>query len=105
MDVLKEIGILDIPEINNEEQARSWVEVLILDMQAWREACTIHIPNPTEEKVKQQQRAFWKFLQKQGKVMGALHTLLLMRKVNEVAYNELKQKALNALGPTVVGKV
>lgn len=104
MDILKEEHE-EITEITNEEQARNWVEALVADMQAWRDACNIRIPNPTEMQVRDQQRTLWNFLQKQGKVMGALQTLLLTNSINEKAYNEFKQKALNSLAPTIVGSV
>lgn len=91
--------------LDTEEQARKWVISLVDDMKTFRAICDVHIPNPTDIQVKAQQRALWNFLQKQGKVMGALTALLLTRKINEVAYNELKQMALNSLAPTIVGSV
>jgi len=105
MDIISEIGLEGVTEVANEEQARNWVLSLLEDMQAWRDICTVYIPNPSAIQVNEQRRALWSFLQKQGKVMGALQTLLLTRQINEIAYKELKQKALNSLGPTIVGSM
>lgn len=96
---------MEIDKLETEEQVRSWVLLLIEDMQHWRTVCNVYIPNPTEEMVSAQQKALWKFLQKQGKVIGALQALLAVRKINEVAYNEFYQKALNSLAPTIVGSI
>ena len=105
MNIIDETGIPEVLEITNEEQARNWVKALLADMQAWRDICNVRVPDNNEEMVRQQQRALWKYLQKQGKVIGALQTLLLTRQINELAYKELTQKALNSLAPTVVGSV
>ena len=102
IDTKEEVGF---EEITTVEQAQKWIIALVDDMQTFRNMCDIKIPNPTHEQVKAQQRVLWQFLTKQGKVMGALQALLLTRKINEVAYNELKQKAINAMAPTIVGSI
>jgi len=102
MEHPKDIAIAKIETI---EQAREWVISLVQDMQFFRSLCDIEIPNPTSKQVTEQRRALWKYLQKQGKVMGALEALLFTRMLNEVAYNELRQQALNSLAPTIVGSV
>lgn len=102
IDLNEEIGF---DEIKTVEQARKWVMYLVEDMHNFRQICDIKIPNPTETQVRAQQRALWQFLTKQGKVIGALQALLLTKKINDVAYKELKQKAINALAPTIVGSV
>ena len=90
-------------EIRNQEQAQRWVEELIEEMMIWRRACDVRIPDNNQMAVQTQRRALWTFLSKQGKVVGALKSLLLCGRISERCYTELNQKAINTLIPTVVG--
>jgi predicted RNA-binding protein Jag len=89
--------------ITNSESAQKWVEELIRDMQVWRMACDVIIPDKNEVAVKAQRRAMWTFLAKHGEVVGALKTLALCGLISDRCYRELNQKAINSLIPTIVG--
>lgn len=90
-------------QVKTVEQATVFMNALISDMRKFRALCDIQIPDRTEKKVLEQKRVMWMFLQKQGKVMGALETLYLCGIVDEVFLNKFKEKATQALLPTVVG--
>lgn len=90
-------------KIETEDQARNWVQELVVDMQYWRGECNVSFPGDAAKSVQYQQRACWTFLTKQGKVVGALQALLLVGKISERCYQELNQLAINTLAPTVVG--
>jgi len=91
-------------QIENEDQARNWVTSLVQDMLKARLKCDIPIPDRSEMSVKKHQRRMWSFLTKQGKVVGALQTLLKCGVISEAFYQEMHQRALNTLVPTNVGK-
>jgi len=95
----------EIPKsrIETEDQARNFVDELIQDMTKWRAASSVKIPNPSPVTMKNLQRATWVFLNKQGRVEGALLALLLAGKISERFYMDMHQRTLNALAPTVVG--
>lgn len=90
--------------IETEEQARAWVCHLVDEMTLWRLACDAPVPGNSRD-VRAQQRALWTFLTKQGQVIGALKSLRMTGFISDVCFDELNQKALNTLIPSVVGSV
>lgn len=95
----------DVPitKITTEEQARNWVLQLIAEMQYYRQRCDQ--PLPDNSQVIQKQRDMWTFLEKHGKVIGALQTLMLCGMVSQRCYQELTQAALNTLIPSEIGRI
>lgn len=90
--------------ITTKAQALGWVQELTSDMLRWREKCNVVFPDKPEETALFQKRALWTFLEKHGEVIGALKTLRLVGLIDERAYQEYNQRALNTLIPDVVGQ-
>jgi len=84
------------------EQIAGWVDALTQEMMIWRRACDVPIPDPNSIQAQQQRRNTWTFLAKQGELSGALKTLRLLGLISDRLFEEYNQKALNALGPTVI---
>lgn len=91
-------------ELKTEEQRQKWLECLIDDMHHWRRKCDVIIPDQSEATVKAQQRASWAFLQKQGKVIGAISAMKVCGLISDRCFQEMNQKAANTLIPTIVGE-
>ena len=98
------MAMLDVKEtprphatIETTEQARNFVLELIQDMQGYRHLCDQYNNQTT---VRQKQKDLWCFLQKQGQVMGALKALHMVKKLDDRAFAELTQIAINALLPS-----
>ena len=91
-------------EILSEEQAQNYVVELVDEMNHWRQQCNVSIPGNRAATVKQQQRASWTYLTKQGQVIGALSAFKLAGLISDRCYQELKQNATNAVIPSVVGR-
>ena len=89
-------------EIRTEEQARAWVMGLVTEMLDYRQRCDIPIPDKNQHLIREQQRNMWTFLTKQGQVVGALKALKLVGMISDRGYQELMQKAVNTLIPSVV---
>lgn len=92
-------------EIVTMEQAQNWVLELIEGVKSKRAECDIRFPNPSQVTKRFQEKAYTNFLIKYGAALGAVMALHRCRKLDDVAYNELRQKIVNLLLPTVVGKV
>lgn len=92
-------------DLITEDQVKNWILGLVEDMKVYRQRCNIIIPNPTKIQIDHQRRDLWTFLQKQGKVMGALELALYTGSISEVMYEELASIATNSLAPTLVGIV
>lgn len=101
-----DVGGTSIPKatIETEDQAMSWILELVDEMTAWRAACDVPVPDNDVSK-KLQQRAMWTFLVKQGQVTGALKAFRMSGLISDRCFDELNQKALNSLIPSVVGSV
>lgn len=90
-------------ELRTKENALNWIEELLAEMTYWRNQCRVAYPSNPELTVRQQRRALWTFLTKQGQLTGALKTLRLMGLLDERAYLEYNQKAINSLIPDLIG--
>lgn len=93
-------------EIKTEAQATNYVEGLAIEMEKIRAACAVPY-NPkgqNDPTVQVIHRMMWTFLNKQGQVVGALNAFRLAGLISECAWSEMHQRAINALGPTVVGQ-
>lgn len=86
-----------------EDQIKNWILSLVEDMKQYRMRCDILIPNPTNAQIQQQRRDLWTFLQKQGKVLGAIEAMYFTNQISEIMFDELRNIALNSLAPTIVG--
>jgi len=82
-------------EITTKEQAINWLDELTADMLLWRDKCRKQVT------VDGARRALWTFLNKQGQVIGALKTLALVGLLDDRAYREYNQRAINTLIPDV----
>jgi hypothetical protein len=90
-------------EIVNEEQARNVVLDLVNDVESARIACNIVVPDNHHATAELQRKAYARFMVKHGGVLGTLTTLHRCRRLNDVAYNELRQRVIQTLAPTIVG--
>lgn len=85
--------------IDTEEQALNWVLELVVDVELARAECNVVFPDDRARTVEHQRRAYRRFMIKHGSVLGVLMALHRCGRIGEVAYNELRQRVLNALGP------
>jgi hypothetical protein len=91
-------------EITTEQEARNWVIELVDDVESARLSCNVVIPDDQAKTVRHQQRAYTKFMVKHGSALGVVMALHRCRKISDVAYNELRQRVIQTLVPTVVGR-
>ena len=89
-------------KITTEAQARGFVEELISDMVLWRSMCDVAKTEMPKTGARDQVRALYCFLEKQGQVVGALKALLMADMISERCYKELTQVAINTLIPTII---
>ena len=96
---------LEMVKIETVDQARNWLAHLIQDMVDWRNACDVTVPDNPQASALAQKRAMWTFLEKHGQVVGALEALRMVRKISDKTFKEFNQRAINALAPTVSGRM
>lgn len=89
-------------KIKTETQALNYLQSLVREMTAARDACRIAVPGDLKLSVSMQKRAMWVFLTKQGQVMGALNALYGVGLVSDRAFNEFNNRAIKSLVPDVV---
>lgn len=83
--------------IDTEEQARNWVLELVADVELARAECNVVFPDNRARTVEHQRKAYRRFMVKHGGVLGVLMALYRCGKLGDVAYRELRQRALNTL--------
>ncbi len=91
--------------IDTEEQARNWVMELVADVEAARFECNVSVPDNSQAQVRSQMRAYRTYMIKHGSALGVIMALHRAGKLGDVAYNELRQRVVNTLAPTIVGAV
>ncbi len=89
--------------IDTEEQAKNWVLELVQDVELARAECNLVFPDDRVRTVEHQRKAYRRFMVKHGSVLGVLMALHRCGRIGDVAYSGLRQRALNTLGPHVVG--
>ena len=90
-------------EITSEEQARNWVMDLVKDVEDARQQCNVSVPGDQVTTASLQRKAYRIYLVRHGGALGTLTALHRCRKLNDVAYMELRQRVMLTLVPTVVG--
>jgi len=98
-------------EVKSEEEARSFILELVLQVEAARdqsdvvhESWRLNLPDPTTgARIERSavRRAFTNWAFRYGRAMGSLTTLMHCRKLNDVAYNELRRRVVNTGVPKV----
>lgn len=81
--------------IANETQARNWAIELANDVVNARHECDLH------QSVAMKRKAYLIWRTRYGGLLGVLMALHRAGLLNDVAYNELRQKALETGVPTV----
>jgi hypothetical protein len=89
--------------IDTEDQARNWVIELVETVKAARRDCNVMYPGDQARTAAHQRKAYTAFLMKHGSALGTLMALHRCGKLGDVAYNELRQIAMDTLAATVVG--
>ena len=81
--------------IETEEQARNWLEELTVETEAARQECDF------APMVKDQRRAFIRWMISRGKSLGAVEALKRTGRLSDVAYATLRARVLATQVPTV----
>lgn len=81
--------------IESESQARNWVIELTEETEALRRECDF------AGSVKDQRKAFLRWMIKRGESLGVLHALQRTGKLGDVAFQELRGRVLKTQVPTV----
>lgn len=87
------------------EQAKAWVVEQIESLDVARTHCNVIFPNDHGKTVDYQKNAERILLVKHGGVLGILVALHRCRRLSDVGYNELRERAMAVLVPTLVGGV
>ena len=83
-------------EVLTLEQARTFMLEKVAQVEEARYACNVSTT------VKTQQKAYQRWLIKYGETLGSLTTLMHCRVLNDAAYEELRQRVMATMVPTVV---
>lgn len=75
------------------------------DVEAARAACNVVIPDNNVVQAREQMKAYRVFMLKHGGALGVITALHRAGRIGDVAYNELRQRVLDTLAPTLVGVV
>lgn len=81
--------------IETEDQARNWVIDLTTETESLRRDCDYAVS------VKDQRRAFLRWMLKRGESLGVLHALKRTGRLGDVAFQELRGRVLQTQVPTV----
>jgi hypothetical protein len=86
------------------EQARSWALEQLALLEEARSDCNVYFPKDAAKTARFQQDAEMRFLVKHGCVLGMLVAMHRCRLLGDVAYDEIRTKAMALSIPTLVGE-
>lgn len=92
-------------EITTEEEARKFIMEMVEILESTRDDCNVTIPTDPQLSAKLQRKAWSNWMIRYGQALGSLTTLMHCRKLNDVAYNELRERVMRTAVPTQVGLV
>ena len=91
--------------IQTEAQAINWMEEMIQAVLDARENLDVEIPDDVEATIRWQTKAGAIYYVRHGACMGALTALYRSGKLSEVGYTKMRERCLQTLAPTRVGRV
>jgi hypothetical protein len=91
-------------EITSEEQARNWILELVEGVEQARRDCNVTFPGDQAATVRFQKRAYTTWMIRHGAALGTLLALYRCRRLNDLAYSELRARVMQTMLPTVTGK-
>jgi hypothetical protein len=92
-------------EVNTIEEAKKFILDMVEILEQTRASCNIEIPGDPALTVRMQRKAYTSWMIRYGQALGSLTTLMHCRKLNDVAYNDLRMRIMRTTIPTIVGQV
>jgi len=92
-------------EIKTEDDAHRFLTDLIVQVVTARIACNVEIPGDPVTTAKRQRVAWTNYRIRYGQALGALTTLMHVRKLSDVAYNHFNQQIQATAAETVAGGI
>lgn len=92
-------------EITTIEEAQRFILDMVEILEASRADCNVQVPGDPQMTARLQRKAYTNWMIRYGQALGSLTTLMHCRKLNDVAYNELRERIMQTAIPTQVGTV
>lgn len=95
----------ELSPLETPEAARNWIMELVHQCEEARRMCDVRVPDNEAASAQLQLKMYRKFLIRHGCALGAVAALFRARRIDAVAYDQLRKRVLDTLTPTVVGAV
>ena len=89
--------------LESEDQIKNWILELVEESVRARDACNVEFPGDRMATITHQRKAYAIFMVKHGAALGALLAFHRSGKIGDVLYNEMRERVLATLAPTIVG--